>query len=97
MLSLPPSQGQVQALVATDPGSSDAWMAAGLYLPRTTATDPGVVALERVLLMDPLESRAASELASTFLALGHTHVDEEIAAYYSAVAGYPIPDLPRQP
>src|SRR5205823_364667 len=44
---------QVQALVAADPGSPDTWMAAGFYLPRLGPTDPGVVAFERVLLMDP--------------------------------------------
>jgi hypothetical protein len=97
VLSLPPSPEQVRALVAADPASSDAWMAAGFYLPRATPTDPGVVALERVLLKDPSQSRAALELASTFLDLGRTQIDEEIAAYYLAVAGYPVSDLPRRP
>ena len=96
-LSLPPTQDQVQALVATDPGSSDTWMAAGFVLPRSQPTDPGVVAFERVLLMDPSQSRAALELAQTFLSFGSAPLDEEIASYYTAVAGYPAPDLGREP
>jgi len=96
-LSLPPTQDQVQALVAADPGSSDTWMVAGFVLPRSQPTDPGVVAFERVLLMDPSQSRAALELAQTFLSLGNTQLDEQIAAYYTAVGGYPVPDLGRQP
>jgi hypothetical protein len=96
-LSLPPTQDQVQALIAADPGSADTWMAAGFVLPRSQPTDPGVVAFERVLLMDPSQSRAALELAQTFLDFGHTQLDEEIAAYYGAVAGYPAPNLGPQP
>jgi hypothetical protein len=96
-LSLPPTQDQVQALVATDPGSSDTWMAAGFVLPHSQPTDPGVVAFERVLLMDPSQSRAALELAQTFLSFGSTQLDEEIAAYYTAVAGYPAPELGPKP
>jgi hypothetical protein len=96
-LGLPPTQDQVQALVAADPGSSDTWMAAGFALPRSQPTDPGVVAFERVLLMDPSQSRAGLELAQTFLSFGGTRLDEEIAAYYTAVAGYPAPDLGPQP
>jgi hypothetical protein len=96
-VSLPPTQDQVQALVAADPGSGDTWMAAGFVLPRSQPTDPGVVAFERVLLMDPSQSRAALELAQTFLSLGNTQLDEQIAAYYTAVGGYPVPDLGRQP
>jgi hypothetical protein len=96
-LSLPPTQDQVQALVAADPGSSDTWMAAGFVLPRSQPTDPGVVAFERILLMDPSQSRAALELAQTFLSFGGTQLDEEIAAYYTAVAGYPAPNLGPQP
>jgi hypothetical protein len=96
-LSLPPTQDQVQALVMADPGSSDTWMAAGFVLPRSRPTDPGVVAFERVLLMEPSQSRAALGLAQTFLSFGSTQLDEEIAAYYTAVAGYPAPDLGREP
>ena len=96
-LSLPPTQDQVQALVAADPGSSDTWMVAGFVLPRSQPTDPGMVAFERVLLMDPSQSRAALELAQTFVSLGNTQLDEQIAAYYTAVGGYPVPDLGRQP
>jgi hypothetical protein len=96
-LSLLPTQDQVHALVAADPGSSDTWMAAGFVLPRSQPTDPGVVAFERVLLMDPSQSRAALELAQIFLSFGSTQVDEEIAAYYTAVAGYPAPNLGPKP
>jgi hypothetical protein len=96
-LGLPPTQGEVQAMVAADPGSPDTWMAAGFVLPRSQPTDPGVVAFERVLLMDPSQSRAALELAQTFLSFGGTQLDEEIAAYYTAVAGYPAPDLGPKP
>jgi hypothetical protein len=96
-LSLPPTQDQVQALVAADPGSSATWMAAGFVLPRSQPTDPGVVAFERVLLMDPSQSRAALELAQTFLSFGSAPLDQQIAAYYSVVAGFPAPDLGRQP
>jgi cytochrome c-type biogenesis protein CcmH/NrfG len=97
MLNVPPTQQQVQALVAEDPGSSETWMAAGFYLQRLRPTDPGVVAFERVLLMDPTRSRAALELAATFLGFGSTPVDRALATYYTAVAGYPAPDLSRQP
>jgi len=97
MLSLPPSEEQVQALVTADPGSPDTWMAAGFYLPRLGPTDPGVVAFERVLLMDPTRSRAALELAATFVSFGSSPVDQALATYYTAVAGYPAPDLSRQP
>jgi hypothetical protein len=96
-LNLPPRQDQVAALTAADPGSPTTWMVAGFNLSRSEPTDPGVVAFERVLLMDPSNTRAALELASTFLAFGRTELNEEIAAYYTAVAGYPAPDLPRQP
>jgi hypothetical protein len=96
-LNLPPTQDQVQALVAADPGSADTWMAAGFVLPRSQPTDPGVVAFERVLLMDPSQSRAALELAQIFLSFGSTPLDEQIAAYYSVIAGFPAPDLGRQP
>jgi hypothetical protein len=94
---LPPRSDQVAALVALDPGSPDTWLAAGFALPRSEPTDPGVVALERVLLMEPSSSRAALELAQTFLSFGRSSLDEEIAAYYTAIAGYPVPELPRQP
>jgi cytochrome c-type biogenesis protein CcmH/NrfG len=96
-LDLPPGQDQVQALVAADPGSPDTWMAAGFALRRLQPTDPGVAAFERVLLMDPSQSRAALELAATFLRFGPTPLDEQLATYYTAVAGYPAPELPRQP
>jgi hypothetical protein len=96
-VSLPPSQEEVEALVTADPGSPDTWMAAGFYLPRFEPTDPGVVAFERVLLMDPTRSRAALELAATFVGFGSTLVDQALATYYTAVAGYPAPDLSRQP
>jgi cytochrome c-type biogenesis protein CcmH/NrfG len=96
-LSLPPTEDEVQALVAADPGSSDTWMAAGFVLPRSQPTDPGVVAFERVLLMDPSQSRAALELAQTFLSFGSAQLDEEVAAYYTAVGGYPAPDLGPKP
>jgi hypothetical protein len=96
-LNLPPTQDQVEALVAADPGSSDTWMAAGFVLPRSQPTDPGVVAFERVVLMDPSQSRAALELAQTFLSFGSAQLDEEVAAYYTAVGGYPAPDLGPKP
>jgi hypothetical protein len=96
-LYLPPSQDQVEALVAADPGSPDTWMAAGFTLQRVQPTDPGVVAFERVLLMDPSQSRAALELAATFQSFGPTPLDEQLATYYTAVAGYPAPNLGRQP
>jgi hypothetical protein len=96
-LNLPPTEDQVQALVAADPGSSDTWMAAGFALPRSQPTDPGVVAFERVLLMDPSQSRAALELAQVFLSFDNTPLDEQIAAYYTVIAGFPAPDLRRQP
>ena len=96
-LNLPPRQDQIQALVAADPGSPDTWMAAGFALQRLQPTDPGVVAFERVLLMDPSQSRAALELAATFLNFGPTPLNEKLATYYTAVAGYPAPDLGRQP
>jgi hypothetical protein len=98
-LSLPPTQHQVQALIAADPGSPDTWTAAGFVLPRQQPTDAGVVALERVLLMDPSQSRAALALAQAFLSFGAapTQLDQKIAAYYTAVAGYPAPDLGREP
>jgi hypothetical protein len=72
-------------------------MAAGFVLPRSQPTDPGVVAFERVLLMDPSQSRAALELAQTFLSFGSAPLDQQIAAYYSVVAGFPAPDQGRQP
>jgi hypothetical protein len=96
-LNLHPSPDQVQALVAADPGSVDTWMAAGFALQRVQPTDPGMVAFERVLLLDPSQSRAALELAATFLSFGPTPLDQELATYYTAVAGYPAPDLPRNP
>jgi hypothetical protein len=96
-LSLPPTEDEVQALVAADPGSSDTWMAAGFVLPRSQPTDPGVLAFERVLIMDPTQSRAALEPAQTFLSFGSAPLDEQIAAYYSVIAGFPAPDLGRQP
>lgn len=96
-LSLPPSSDQAAALVAVDPGSADTWLAAGFALPRSGPTDPGVVALERVLLLEPSSSRAALELAQTFLGFGRSSLDEEIAAWYTAIAGYPAPELARQP
>jgi hypothetical protein len=96
-LNLTPTQDQVEALVAADPGSSDTWMAVGFVLPRSQPTDPGVVAFERVLLMDPSQSRAALELAQTFLSFGSAQRDEEVAAYYTAVGGYPAPDLGPKP
>ena len=96
-LNLHSTQDQVQALVTADPGSPDTGMAAGFYLQRLQPTDPGVVAFERVLLMDPTQSRAALELAATFMGFGPSPLDQELATYYTAVAGYPAPDLGRQP
>jgi hypothetical protein len=72
-------------------------MAAGFALPRSQPTDPGVVAFERVLLMDPSQGRAALELAQIFLSFDNSPLDEQIATYYTVIAGFPAPDLRRQP
>jgi hypothetical protein len=47
--------------------------------------------------MDPSQSRAALELAQIFVSFGSTPLDEQIAAYYGVIAGFPAPDLGRQP
>src|SRR5262249_41572066 len=94
-----PSSTQLEALIHVAPENPETWLAVGHYLDQYETTDPGVVAYERALLLNPSQQRAALALAAIYLRLGSLGgpVNAEVAAYYTALAGYTSPPLPRGP
>jgi hypothetical protein len=63
-------------------------------------TDPTVSLLMPDGVPAPAPTGTSAErdaIDALLLGFGRTSLDEEIASWYTAIAGYPAPELPRQP
>lgn len=98
-LNSTPTLADARQLVQLAPSASETWLLMGSLEPPDRA-DLGRLEQQRALFMDPSQKQAALNLAALYLASArssHRVLDEEIAAYYTSIAGYPAPPNPPLP
>ena len=89
-----PTATQVAAsLVDQQPDLASSWLLFGDTGDATSFSGSAFVGYERALILDPGDRRAALGLAGLYLARNQSLLDDEIAAFFTRLAGYHAPPL----
>jgi hypothetical protein len=86
------SRDDARTLEEIAPSSSDTWLAAAIA--GGQGDKRAATYLEKALIIDPGNRRAALNLAALYLHQDYGALNEQVAAYYTLLAGYPAPASP---
>jgi len=93
---VPPGSTAAQvaaSLVDQQPNLASSWLLSGDTGDASSLSGSAFLGYERALILDPGDRRAALGLAGLYLARNQSLLDDEIATFFTRLAGYHAPSL----